>query len=150
MQHNLKSLTGFGIGATDGEIGKVEAFYFDDKSWSVRYLVVKTGSWLFGRSVLISPMALQNPDWKENDFPTNLTKEQVQHSPYIDTQKPVSRQHETELSKHYSWQPNRGSGFYSGGQWGVIPPATLLGERIRGSANGSSTKREENGACPLR
>jgi sporulation protein YlmC with PRC-barrel domain len=150
MQHNLKSLTGFAIGATNGEIGKVEALYFDDKSWSVRYLVVKTGSWLFGRSVLISPMALQKPDWKEKDFPTNLTKEQVQNSPDIDTQKPVSRQHEMELSTHYSWQPYWGSGFYAGGQWGVIPPAPLFGERVMNDVYSTEEVQNETGDLHLR
>ncbi|MEO6538431.1 MAG: PRC-barrel domain-containing protein, partial [Ferruginibacter sp.] len=64
MERNIKSLTGYTIGATDGEIGNVDEFYFDDKDWIIRYLVVKTGSWLFGRKVLIAPQAVQKIDWE--------------------------------------------------------------------------------------
>jgi hypothetical protein len=33
-------------------------FYFDDQFWAVRFLVVRTGQWLAGRKVLLSPMAI--------------------------------------------------------------------------------------------
>ena len=47
------------IGATDGDIGTVEDVYFDDLSWTVRYLVVDTGTWLSDRKVLLSPASLR-------------------------------------------------------------------------------------------
>ena len=52
--HNLK---GAAIIARDGAIGAIDDFYFDDEKWTVRYLVVDTGAWLFRRDVLISPVA---------------------------------------------------------------------------------------------
>jgi sporulation protein YlmC with PRC-barrel domain len=116
MQRNVKSLIGFTIGATDGELGKVDEFYFDDKSWTIRYLIVKTGGWLSGRKVLISPAALLEPDWENEIFPVNLTKSQIENSPDIDTEKPVSRQHEIELYSHYAWpyDVRLGTSFYGG------------------------------------
>ena len=57
MQKSIKNLKGNAIVATDGEIGKVDDFYFDDKSWTIRYLVADTGNWLLGRKVLLSPIA---------------------------------------------------------------------------------------------
>ncbi|WP_069658457.1 PRC-barrel domain-containing protein [Arcticibacter eurypsychrophilus] len=103
MKRSVKSLVGFTIGATDGEIGKVKEFYFDDKTWTIRYLIVDTGSWLSGRKVLISPEAVIMPNWELNTFFVNLTMDQVKQSPDIDTEKSVSRQHEIELYKHYTW-----------------------------------------------
>src|SRR5690349_6541754 len=103
MKRSAKNLIGFTMGATDGEIGKVKEFYFDDKTWTIRYLIVETGSWLFGRKVLISPQAVVTPDWENNVFPVNLTKEQIKNSPDIDTEKTVSRQQEIELYAHYPW-----------------------------------------------
>lgn len=123
MQHNVKSLSGFTIGATDGEIGKVKELYFDDQTWTVRYLVVKTGGWLSGRKVLLSPLALQQVDWKNKVFSVNLNKQQVQESPDIDTEKTVSRQHEIELYDHYAWPYYGavGAGFYGGmGMSGMV------------------------------
>ncbi|WP_158799838.1 PRC-barrel domain-containing protein [Pedobacter sp. L105] len=116
MQRNVKSLIGFTMGATDGEFGKVEEFYFDDETWTVRYLIVKTGGWLSERKVLISPWAVEKPDWDHKVFPVNLTQEQIKNSPDIDTQKPVSRQQEIELYTYYAWPhlDDVGIGFYGG------------------------------------
>jgi uncharacterized protein YrrD len=126
MLHAIKSLMGYHIGATDGEIGKVEDFYFDDETWTIRYLIVDTGNWLSGRKVLISPEALLKDSRESGLFPANLTREQVKNSPDIDTDKPVSRQHEAELTKYYPWQSYWGSGFFPGGVWGVINPTPVI------------------------
>lgn len=115
MRRKVKNLTGFTIGATDGEIGKVTEFYFDDQTWTVRYLIVKTGGWLSGRQVLIAPQAITSPDWSEKTFHVNLTKGQVKASPDIDTSKPVSRQQELTLYNHYPWGSYWGGGLWAGG-----------------------------------
>jgi uncharacterized protein YrrD len=101
--------------AKDGVIGEVTEFYFDDQTWTVRYLIVKTGSWLSGRKVLISPVALIKGARQNGFFPVNLTKEQIMNSPDIDTDEPVSRRHEIELYNYYAWDNYWGSGFYGGG-----------------------------------
>lgn len=115
MKRNSKSLLGFSIGASDGEIGKVKDFYFDDISWTIRYLVVETGTWLAGRKVLISTQAIRGADWKNETFPINLTMEQVKNSPDIDTTKPVSRRHELQLNQYYPWTGYWDVGLWSGG-----------------------------------
>jgi len=89
MLRSLEELHGYTIHATDGDIGTVHAFLFDDKTWAIRYLVVDTGAWLPGRQVLLSPVALGQPDWEGQFFPVKLTTEQVQNSPDIDTEKPA-------------------------------------------------------------
>lgn len=114
MKRNLKSLIGLTIGATDGEIGKVSEFYFDDETWTIRYLIVEAGGWLFGRKVLISPISLLSPDWEKEVFMVDLTMEQIKNSPSIDTERPVSRQHELDLYAYYPWGSYWGSEFHSG------------------------------------
>ena len=103
MRRSVGQLTGCAVHAKDGEIGTVEEFYFDDHSWTVRYMIVNTGTWLSGREVLISTVALRKPAWKARAFPVNLTRRQVENSPGIDTAKPVSRQHESLLHEYYGW-----------------------------------------------
>ena len=133
------------MGATDGEIGKVEEFYFDDETWTIRYMIVKTGGWLFGSKVLISPETLQKTDWEKKDFPVNLTKEQIKSSPYIDTDKPVSRQMETALYGHYLWQPYWGSGFYAGGGiWNVANEYPLFSKEIVTDAGSDNEHQNDN------
>jgi sporulation protein YlmC with PRC-barrel domain len=121
MERGVNNLIDQNLEATDGEIGKVKDFYFDDGSWTIRYLVVTTGEWLSERKVLISPHALVQHSWASGIFRVNLNREQVQNSPDIDTDKPVSRQQEEELANYYPWQPYWGTGFYQGGVWGIIP-----------------------------
>ncbi len=78
---NLKGVT---IEAMDGDIGSVQDLYFDDQTWTVRYVVVDTGTWLPGRQVLISPFAFQVVQGASR-LRTSLTKEQVRDSPSIDS-----------------------------------------------------------------
>src|SRR5215469_15937337 len=94
MFHSVRGLNNFSIGATDGPVGHVRDAYIDDQRWRIRYLVVQTGHWLGGRRVLISPLSLRGVDLAHRTLPTTLTKGQVAGSPDIDTDKPVSRQHE--------------------------------------------------------
>ncbi len=105
MLRSVRSLQGYAISAADGDIGKVHDFYFDDESWSVLYLVVDTGSWLPGRKVLVFSTNIEQPDWSEHILPVTLTKQQIETSPDIDLDKPVSRQHEIKLFNHYGWEP---------------------------------------------
>jgi uncharacterized protein YrrD len=103
MLRHVKDLRDYAIHATDGTIGHVDDFYFDDEDWAIRYLVVDTGGWLSGRQVLISPLAVGHPDWVGQTLPVSLTKAQVERSPDIDTRKPVSRQHEAEYFAYYGY-----------------------------------------------
>ena len=103
MLLNARDLQGLPIRATDGELGKVDEFLFDDRSWGVRYLVVDTGPWLLGQQVLIAPASIGAVDWGAGWLPVNLTREQVENSPSIESHLPVSRQHEEELSQYYGW-----------------------------------------------
>jgi uncharacterized protein YrrD len=102
---SIKELRGYDILATDGKIGQVHDFYFDDRYWTVRYLVVETGNWLAERRVLLSPLALQQPDWLAHVMPVMLTKQQIESSPPIYRDKPVSRQMEADLHRYYRWVP---------------------------------------------
>lgn len=115
MLTNLKDISGHKLAATDGEIGSVKDFYFDDQSWVVRYLVADTGSWLTGRLVLLSPHAVGRFDESAKVLPVGLTKKKIEDSPSIETHKPVSRQYEVEYYRHYGW-PTYWDG---GGMWGI-------------------------------
>lgn len=128
MKRNIKNLIGFTMGATDGEIGKIKDFYFDDLTWTIRYLVVETGNWLSNREVLIAPEALLPCDWANEKFPVNLTKEQIKNSPSVDTEQPVSRQHEIDLRAHYSWNNYWDGGIWAGGMGttGMMMPMSSI------------------------
>ncbi len=103
MLRSTKQLYGDTLGASDGEIGHVKDFYFDDQNWAIRYLVADTVSWLAGRKVLISPHSLGRLDQAGKVLRVNLTRKQIEDSPSIESHKPVSRQYEEEYYRYYGW-----------------------------------------------
>jgi hypothetical protein len=115
MLRNVKDIEGFAIGATDGVVGHVRDVYFDDEAWVIRYFVVETALRHGNRRVLISPFALGQPNWSEKTVPAAITQAQVENSPDVDTDKPVSRQHEMGYLSYYGY-PNYWGG---GGLWGA-------------------------------
>ncbi len=124
MLHNLKELYGNKLSAIDGDIGHIKDFYFDDKTWVVRYLVADTGSWLLGRLVLLTPHAFAKLNPTEKTLHLKLHKKQIEQSPSIEAHKPVSRQYEIEYYRYYGWPA-----YWDGGaMWGlgglpmVVPP----------------------------
>lgn len=125
MFSSVSHLKGSSILAVDGELGHVKQVYFDDEAWAIRYLVVDTGPWLSGREVLISPYAVTEPPGDAKQISVSLTRRQVQHSPSVDTHLPVSRQHEAEYLRYYTFPT-----YWEGEQlWGMdafpLVPAPL-------------------------
>ena len=114
MLRSVKELENYQIDATDGLIGHVKDVFFDDEARAIRYFVVDTGTWLSSRKVLISPIGLNHTNWKEKTLSVATTKEQVKNSPHINTDIPVSRQHEIQHLGHYGHQRYWGST----GLWG--------------------------------
>lgn len=103
MLRTIKQIRGAKLGASDGEIGHVKDFYFDDVDWVVRYVVADTGSWMPGRLVLISPHAVGRLYQGGKVLLVNLTRQQIENSPSIETHKPVSQQYEEEYHQYYGW-----------------------------------------------
>jgi uncharacterized protein YrrD len=98
MLSKAKTLTGYKLQSLDGEIGTAKDFYFDDQYWTIRYLVADTGEWLVSRQVLISPHSLTGLDSDKGSISVKLTKTEIEHSPSLNRDKPVSRQFEQEYS----------------------------------------------------
>jgi PRC-barrel domain len=134
MLRSVKEILGYTIRATDGEIGQAHDLYFDDQAWTVRYLVVDTGNWLSGRRVLLSTACLGQPDWKQRIFPVMQTQYQIEHSPHVDTDKPVSRQKEEELARYYGWTP----------YWGMSDPLLGAGGAIAWAPMNVQTAQDSN------
>ena len=103
MLYRMEKLIGLSIQAADVEVGKIKDIYFDDHLWAVRYLVVDTGRWLDGPEVLIPPITVQGIDWDKRTIQVRLTRRQVRTSPHVDTDKPVSRQHDVDFFDYHGY-----------------------------------------------
>src|SRR5918992_4602924 len=137
MLRSVNELKGKTIHASDGELGTVDQFLFDDESWTIRYLVVETGK-LLGRKVLISPISIDRKQ-KTDGLTLSLTKEQIRNSPDIDTDKPVSRQHEAQYFNYYGYPY-----YWSGSGLGGGTPRSLgYPDRTSGYAGTAATARPQ-------
>ena len=94
-----------GLKAYSGEtlLGHVDEFYFDDRTWSVRYLVLDIGHRLKNRKVLISPAAIDGIKWQRGGIGIRATAEQIVQSPDASTDLPVARALEARIHRHYGW-----------------------------------------------
>jgi hypothetical protein len=119
MLSTVKTLKGHKLESLDGEIGRAKEFYFDDQYWTIRYLVADTGNWLSGRKVLISPYALESINQEDHHIVVDLTKKQIESSPSLDSDQPISRQFEDNYYGYYGW-PMYWGGPYAWGQYPVL------------------------------
>ena len=143
MLRNTKDLNNFAIRATDGDIGHVKDMYFDDDAWVLRYFVVETGSWLSSRKVLMSPIAVQEPDWQGKTLPVSNTMAQIEGSPEIDADKPMSRQNEEQFLGYYGYP------YYWVGQglWGEgMYPFSVMPNYVSNRPDWVERQREDEAA----
>ena len=139
MLFKTETLKTYKLDSLDGEFGKVKEFYFDDHHWTIRYLVADTGNWLTGRQVLISPYALVAAIKAEEHIIVNLTAKQIEGSPSLDSDKPVSKQFEQEYYTYYDY-PSYMMGPF---RWGLYPQLMLNREALANDKLNKNTPHED-------
>jgi len=89
------------VHASDGDLGHVQGFLIDERSWAIRYLIVNTSNWWLGHNVLIAPQWIDQIDWAECTVSVGLTRESIKHSPPYDPTTPLEREQEARIHAHY-------------------------------------------------
>lgn len=126
---NFKQLTSSHINASDGELGKVNDVYFDDRHWAIRFLVVDVHPWLASsQKFLLSPIALINFNVKEAEVKVSMSKQMIENCPKVEEHEAVSREFEKKYFDYF------GYGYYWTGpsMWGdyTYPSALFNGDRL--------------------
>lgn len=98
-----KDLMNLKVQAQDGDAGHLDDLYFDERDWTVRYIVVDTGPWILGRRVLVAPDAFLPLHWEKQIIPVQLTREQIEGSPDVDLSRPVSEEELNAIHTYYGW-----------------------------------------------
>lgn len=98
---SLREVSGYSIAAHDGEIGHVKDFIVDTKTWTIRWLVIDTGSWIPGRNVLVSPTWADSVSWSDRTLKVTMTKKEIENSPEYDPSAPVNAKYESHLYDYY-------------------------------------------------
>mgnify|MGYP001049263966 CR=1 FL=1 len=115
MLVSLNELNGSTINALDGEVGQVRDVYFDDRYWTIRFMVVDIQPWVpLSIKTLISPISLLDYSVEERQLNVSISKDKVENSPKIDEQETVSREFEMSYFDYYAY------GYYwmGAGAWG--------------------------------
>jgi hypothetical protein len=102
---SAKELTGYHIEGTDGGIGHVKDFMFDDETWEARYLVVGTTNWWPGKSVLVAPQWATRISWLDRKVYLGMTRDAIKGSPEWTGTFPIEREYEELLHRHYGRIP---------------------------------------------
>lgn len=105
MLRQIKELGTYRLHATDGDIGHLEQFYFDDRDWKIRYFVMDIGTWLHGKKVLMSPSAIVGVDAPTKTINAAFTKQQVQESDDVGMHKPEGLEQPHDYSLFVGWPP---------------------------------------------
>lgn len=95
---------GYAILATDGSIGEVDDFVFDDENWAIRSMIVDTRKWLPGRHVLVSPGQIDRVSWGDREVYVKMTREAVKNSPEYDPSNPVA---DSPLARDFGAAPSQ-------------------------------------------
>jgi len=153
MLRSVRVLNTYSVVASDGTIGHIDDTLFDDLHWTVRYLVVDTGGWLSGRKVLVSPIAVSSIESQTESINTELSKQQVEDSPGIATDPPLSRQMEAEYASYYQYQPYwEGTGVWGLGMYPrpwvmgapIAPPVLPAGTGSHASMDASAKQQDRH------
>ena len=139
MLRSAKELKGFTVRGTDGNVGHVDDFYFDDEKWAIRYIVAQTGGWL-GRRVLISPVSFSATDWRGRAIDLAATRDRIRNSPDADLHAPISREYERAYTMYYGYAPYWGGPAY----WGMGGSPAALYNAGAASAERAPTAVQES------
>ncbi len=100
--HSAKEVHGYTIGSLDGEIGRAGDCIVDDRDWAIHYLLVDTGGWLSGRSVLFTPQWIAGVSWEGARGDIDLTRDTIRKSREFAPSRPVERDYAARLHDHYA------------------------------------------------
>jgi hypothetical protein len=96
--HKLSDLIRDTLLLNDGSVATVVCIYFDDQSWKVRHFVVRVDGQDPGREVLIPPQVIRRLTEQSSSLTIGLTRRQLESAPSADSQLPISRHHELQIS----------------------------------------------------
>jgi len=106
---SAQEVRGYHVQGSDEAIGQIEDFVVDDETWQVRYLVIDTNNWWFGKKVLIAPHWAKSLSWEERKVFVDLSRRAIQNSPEWDPTAAIDLEYEAHLYDYYGWPAYRDS-----------------------------------------
>ncbi len=107
---SVDEVRGYHVQGSDGGIGHVEDFIVDDETWEVRYLVVDTSNWWFGKKVLVAPQWANRISWSEKSVHVDMSRKEIKGGPEWSGAEAIDREYESGLYDYYGRPVYWGSG----------------------------------------
>jgi hypothetical protein len=101
---SAKEVRGYNIQASDESIGHIDDFIVEDDIWEIRYLVIDTSNWWFGKRVLVAPQWASRISWEQRNILVDMSRQAIKDSPEYDPSVTLNREYETRLHDHYGEQ----------------------------------------------
>ena len=150
MLRSLDHMLSCTVSTTDGALGRLRDVYYDDRFWTVRYLVV--GDIDEQAAVrLVSPLAVDRVSDEPQQIFLSLDRDRVLEAPDVGEKRPVSLQAEMVYHDYFGWPYYWQEGPYARGAWpsppglpptpdvAIPPPA---GTRIEGGEEAEGRAQE--------
>jgi sporulation protein YlmC with PRC-barrel domain len=99
---SMAEVIGYTVHATDGEIGAVDDFLIDPRTWRLQHLVIDTGSWLPGKRVVITTDWIADVDWAERHIRVNAGTQKIEDAPPFDEVEDLKRSPTPDAMASYS------------------------------------------------
>jgi hypothetical protein len=97
-------LTGFGVEATDGKIGKVDESTHEA---SGSFIVLDTGPWIFGKKVMLPAGLIRDIDPDTQTIFVGLTKDEIKNAPEFDENTYREQPYRDKLGSYYAGRGSR-------------------------------------------
>ena len=91
MDRSTRDLKRLSVYCNGREAGKVEDLWFDDQKWMTTGLVLRTGSWLASREVIVPPGVVGQVDWQGKRIQLSRDCEEIRNSPTVEAAKAAEK-----------------------------------------------------------
>jgi PRC-barrel domain len=95
-------LVGFKVEAADGEIGKV-----DETNLDTGYFLVDTGTWIFGKKILLPAGVINRVDRDDERVYVNRTKRDIERAPEYDEDRVGDDDYRDSIGGYYASRAER-------------------------------------------
>jgi hypothetical protein len=130
-------LSGYEVEAIDGSIGTVDEA---TNSVDASYLIVDTGPWIFGKSVLLPAGVIERIDTDEERVFVGRTRDEIKSAPEYDPEGAVSMGYRQEVGSYYA-----AARVDSAGARRTPARSSRAGQAKRSTSRGQTTRRRSSG-----
>jgi hypothetical protein len=104
---SANALLRYYVHAKDGDIGHVDGFLVEDRTWAIRYVIVNTSNWWLGHEALIAPEWIEEVNWADSTLSVDLSRQMIKTAPPYDSTAAFDLEQGARIQAHYERDGHR-------------------------------------------